>query len=808
MIDLDISRRNKLNNSLGNLKQFEATSTGIKGVLDNGFFKIDIYSESAFKIHISFDGHWDHNPYSVIKELKPVSFATEDTSDLVTISSDQLILEISKAPVRFTFKNKQGQVLNEDDNQFGVSQIGEQVTSYKKLQENERFIGLGEKTGPLDRRGSGYQHWNTDHFGYGPESDPLYCSTPFYIGLHNDVSYGIYLDNSHKSHFNFGASNDRFSSFSVDSGDMCYYFIGGDNVASIINSYCDLTGYMPLPPMWSIGYQQCRYSYYPDKEVERLAETFRDKDIPADVIVLDIHYMEKYKIFTWDGEQFPDPKRLIDRLKSLGFHVVVMCDPGIKIEDGYKAYEEGKKEDVFVKYPDGSYYSGSVWPGLCHFPDFTTEKTRKWWADQMKSYTDIGVDGYWNDMNEIATWGQMLPELIEFDFEGDRATARKGRNIYGFQMSRATYEGTKENLNGLRPFNLTRAGFSGIQRFAAVWTGDNIASDEHMMVGIRLVNSMGLTGIAFAGYDVGGFVGNANEPLFARWVQIGAFSPFFRGHSMINSRDSEPWSYGEQVEEISRNYIRLRYKLMPYLYSSFFETTQTGIPVARSLAIDYTFDDNIYDCKYQNQYLFGHGILVAPVESDKNLLKVYLPKGKWYDLLTDKQYEGNNEIVAECGIEKIPAYVKESSIIPVCPNANTNTKNLGDILEIHIYNGEDNNSFLYYEDDGESFDYQAGSFYKRLIEFNAKDKSIRIGQAAGAYASKIKQLAICLHGFDDVNTFNLNGNPAEVPTNEYRFINPISNFDPFGNETGAGLKIDNLKSIKINNDGSEVLVSW
>ena len=246
---------------------------------------------------------------------------------------------------------------------------------------------------------------------------------------------------------------------------------------------------------------------------------------------------------------------------------------------------------------------------------------------------------------------------------------------------------------------------------------------------------------------------------------------------------------------------------MPYLYSSFYETTQTGIPIARSLAIDYTFDDTIYDCKYQNQYLFGHGILVAPVESDKNLLKVYLPEGKWYDLLTDQQFDGNSEIIAECGIEKIPAYVKGSSIIPICPDANTNTKNLGYKLELHIYNGNENNSFLYYEDDGESFGYQAGSFYKRLIEFNPKDKTIRIGQAAGAYQTKIKNLAICLHGFANDN-FKLNGNSADVTTKEYRFIKPISNFDPFGNETGAGLKIDNLKIINTDNEGSEILVSW
>lgn len=807
MIDTTGISSSKLSNSLGDIKHFDVVQNGIKCLLDNAFLDITIYNQNVINVCIRTNELKDSNPYSVISQPTSENFEVSDTGEAIVICTGHFSLEITKSPARLTFKTKEGKIINQDEPGFGTSFIGEQLTTYKKLQEGERFIGLGEKTGPLDRRGSGYQHWNTDHFGYGPEADPLYCSTPFYIGIHNNLNYGIYLDNSYKSHFNFGASNDRFSSFSVDSGDMDYYFIYDDNVGGILNNYSQLTGLMPMPPIWSIGYQQCRYSYYPDKEVERVAQTFRDKDIPADVIVLDIHYMEKYKIFTWDGKSFPNPKALIDHLKELGFHIVVMCDPGIKIEDGYPAYESGTDHDVFVKYPDGTSYSGSVWPGLCHFPDFTMEKTRTWWAEHLKSYTSLGIDGYWNDMNEIATWGQMLPELIEFNFEGDKNTARKGRNIYGFQMCRATYEGTKASLGGKRPFNLTRAGFAGVQRYAAVWTGDNVASDEHMMVGVRLVNSMGLTGIAFAGYDVGGFVGNSNEQLFARWIQIGAFSPFFRGHSTINTRASEPWSYGEEVEEISKNYISLRYKLMPYLYSCFHEATQNGMPVARSLAINYTHDANIYDAQFENQYLFGPSVLVAPVESFKNLAKVYLPDGEWYDLLTDQYYEGNQEIVAECGIERLPVFVKGSGILTVCPKAKTNTTNLGDVLEVHVYNGNQGNSFTYYEDDGVSFDYQSKNYYQRDIAFDPQSRSITISPATGNFESKRKEIHICLHGFDN-QEYSLNGNSVWPEEVEYRFIDPISNFDPFGNETGAGLKINQIRMIKANNDHKEIRVSW
>ncbi|MTI38138.1 glycoside hydrolase family 31 protein [Fulvivirga lutimaris] len=803
---MDNTKNNKLSQDLGAFESFKINADGLQAKTSNGNFQIKVYDAGIIRVHIYFGETTDTNKYSVIANPIEDKFSIEDFDSLILVKTSLLQLEISKSPVRFTFRKPDGQIISTDDT-FGTSRIGEQITTYKKLQEGERFIGLGEKTGPLDRRGQGYEHWNTDSFAYGSEQDPLYCSTPFYVGLHSSLAYGIYLDNSHKSFVNFGASNDRFSSFSVDAGDMDYYFIHDNNVEGIIRKYAHLTGTTPLPPLWSIGYQQCRYSYYPDVEVERIAKTFRQKNIPADVIVLDIHYMEQYKIFTWDNKKFSKPAELVQHLKELGFHVVVMCDPGIKIEDGYTAYESGKQNDVFIKYPDGTNYSGSVWPGLCHFPDFTKESTRKWWEDNLNSYTEIGVDGFWNDMNEIATWGQMLPELIEFDFDGEKDTARKGRNLYGFQMSRATFEGTKAGLSNKRPFNLTRAGFSGIQRYAAVWTGDNVATDEHMMLGVRLVNSMGLAGIAFAGYDVGGFVGNASEHLFARWAQIGSFSPFFRGHSMINSRDSEPWAYGEQVEEISTNFIRLRYKLMPYIYSLFFEASISGLPLQRSLAIDYSFDHNIYNGLFQNQYLFGPALMVAPLESDKTLTKVYLPEGEWYEMFNDQKFEGNQEMIIECGIEKLPVFIKSSSIIPLAPKANTNTQGLGDVLEIHVYAGHHVNSFVYYEDDGESYDYENGQYYKRTIIYNPETNSITLEEVEGSFKSRYKHLKFCLHAFN-YSSFTLQDQQVAAQKHDYRFIEPISNFDPFGNETGEGLKINEVMSIATEYVNDSITLKW
>lgn len=799
------SSKSHLSKSLGNLLGWTTESAGLTGETTFGKFRVLFFNESIVKISVTQSDSFDDFSYAVVAKPSKKKIEVIENESTLIIHSESFITHVQKNPVRFRFFDLSNHVINEDDDAFGTSWNGEQITTYKKLQEGERFIGLGEKTGGLDRKGSGYQNWNTDSYAYSTGADPLYCSTPFYLGVHHHHVYGIFFDNSNKSFFNFGASNNRFSSFYADAGEMNYYFICDKSVAEILHHYSHLTGKMPLPPLWSIGYQQCRYSYYPDKEVTTLAQTFREKDIPADAIVLDIHYMEKYKIFTWSKKDFPDPKGLLDKLKSLGFQVVIMCDPGIKAEDGYHTYNSGLQKDVFIKYPDGTNYMGQVWPGWCHFPDFTKPETRAWWGEQFKDYVDLGVEGYWNDMNEIASWGNMIPENIEMDFEGDKATMRKGRNIYGMQMARSTYEGTKSLMNGKRPFNLTRAGFCGVQRYAAVWTGDNVAYDEHMLLGVRMVSNMGLAGIAFAGYDTGGFVGDANTKLFARWISIAAFSPFFRGHAMINSRDSEPWSYGEEVEQISRNFIKFRYQLLPYIYSLFYEASISGMPIQRSLAINYTHDPKIYDGQYYNQYLFGPSLLIAPVESNKDLVKVYLPEGdEWYYLYTGKKYTGNSEIILECPVSKLPVFVKGGAIIPMQPTI-SNTAEQSDLLILHVYKSEVNSSFTFYEDDGATFQHEKGDYAKRLIEF--KINSLTIQAQEGAYKSHRKKLKIVFHGWE-ITLLDITINKKSSKTNRegHHFFSPLEKFDPFYDP--EPISEEEVFSIEVEYTSEKIEFSW
>lgn len=766
--------------TIGHFQKYTRIDGGVLVHASAGSLRVLFYRHDVIKVSALRSGDFDDFSYAVATTPTTTAFDVLDQPHALILKSSSVQVVVDKGQVRVRFETLSGEVINEDDPGLGTEWIGDQVTTYKKLVEGERFIGLGEKTGGLDRRGSHYVNWTTDAYGYHGGQDPLYVSTPFYIGIHRHL-YGIFFDNTYKSFFNFGASNNRFSSFGADCGDMNYFFFAGQTIQEIIHGYTWLTGRMDMPPLWSLGYQQCRYSYYPDKEVKTLAKTFREKDIPADTIVLDIHYMDQYKIFTWDKKNFPDPQALLKELESAGFHVVVMCDPGIKVENGYHPYEDGKSKDVFLKYPDGQYYSGQVWPGWCHFPDFTKASTRDWWKNQLKAYSDLGIEGYWNDMNEIATWGHGLPENIQFDFDGQKGTTRRGRNLFGFQMARSTYEGTKALMKGKRPFNLTRSGFSGVQRYAAVWTGDNVSYDEHMLLGVRLVNSLGLTGVAFAGYDAGGFVGEANTKLFTRWISIAALSPFFRGHTMINTRDAEPWSFGEEAEQIARNYIKLRYQLMPYIYSLFHEASTTGMPVQRSLAIQWPHEARVYDGTYYNQYLFGPSILVCPAESTRDILKIFLPEGEWYSLFTGTKYQGNQEIFLECPVHRLPVFVKGGSVIPM-KKTGVNTAAATDELILHVYEGA-NSTFELYQDDGATFDYQTGQASTRRIEYTRGE--VRFGATEGTYASTYKTVTVVLHGFS-ASTVSCGSESKTVTKVDHSFFTPIEKYDPINDPEWMG----------------------
>jgi alpha-glucosidase len=778
--------------SPGNIEIVKVDANGLSFKTTNAYGSITAYSPSVVRVRLDKKALGRDFSYAVIQTPGKTMVKVVQGASEITVNTDSLKIVINCKPFAIAFYTLDGKVINQDEPGLTTSWIGDEVTTYKTMNADERFVGLGEKVGNLDRKGTAYTNWNEDNFGYSVNQDPLYATVPFYVGIHHKLNYGMFFDNTYQSDFNFGASNDRFSSFGAKGGEMNYYFIYHTRLADIITSYAKLTGRMEMPPLWSLGYQQNRYSYYPDTEVMRIANTLREKKIPSDGITLDIHYMDKYQLFTWDKKRFPDPVSLSSRLNKLGFKLTVIVDPGIKVQQDAAAYQSGVKEDVFIKYPDNKYYTGEVWPGWCNFPDFTSEKGRSWWRKQTKFFTDNGISGIWNDMNEIATWGQKMPSNVMFDYDGAKTTHLQAHNVYGMQMARSSYEGAKEHSNE-RPFILTRSGYAGLQRYAAIWTGDNRSEDNHMLLGVRLLSSLGISGMPFTAMDVGGFTGGASAALYIRWMQVGAFIPYFRNHTQLNTKAAEPWTFGEDALEISRNYINLRYELMPYLYSAFYESSQNGLPVVRSLAIDYTFNSNVYNTAYQNQYLFGSSFLVAPFESDKQFGKIYMPKGLWYDLYNDEKINGDNEIIKELTIAKLPVYVKGSSIIPMQSLVQTTAEMPTDTLVLHIYNGNVPNKFVYYEDDGKTYKYEKNEFYKRIIKFDPAKQTISLDQVAGNFASKFHYVKLLLHGFDRLK--NVKAGPTEL-----KVLNKTYTMMPaMQNSTAPGANAAGVYEVTINN---------
>ncbi len=747
---ITVNAQSRLSEQIGNVKKVTVINSGYEFELSNAYARITAYDHNTVRIRVSKQKFSDDFSYA-IDELTPKGklINLNNSGDQYTYFTDSLRIVVEGKPFRVSVYNAKNKKLVSDDAALGVSWFGNQVSCYKQLHKDEKFIGLGEKTGGINRRGNFFQHWNSDVPGYALNQDPLYSTIPFFIGIHDTVTYGIFFDNSHKTYFNFGGGADEeLFHFGADDGEMNYYVFGGSSVAQILKDYTALTGRTPMPPIWSLGFQQSRWGYNSQDQLLDIAKTFRDKKMPADVIVSDIPYMDNYKIFTWNPKGFPDPKGMMQQMKQMGFDMVTIVDPGIRIEKGYNAYETGLAGNHFAKYPGGRTYVGHVWPGRCHFPDFTKTSSRKWWGDHFKqSLVDVGVRGFWNDMNEPAAWGREFPNLIEFGEGKDKKTLFTVKNAYGSLMSRATYEGTKAVMNGQRPFILTRAAYAGIQKYSALWTGDNVASDEHMLLGFRLLNSMGVSGVPYVGMDIGGFMGNPSPELFIRWLNLAVYSPLFRNHTHIGYNYREPWLFGEYNTDKIRKILEQRYKLLPYLYSSFYTAHKTGMPINRMLPIEYTFDNKVYDGRYENQFMFGDNLLVCPATSTQQMIEVYLPgKGKWYRMSDDKVYEGGQSYMVPAPIDDVPVFVKEGAIIPM-QSVVQNTKKKGDgILYLHVWKGNSSTSFTYYEDDGETYDYEKGRSVTRLINYLPVENAIKLNGEEGNYHSRFNTIKVIYHG--------------------------------------------------------------
>lgn len=613
----------------------------------------------------------------------------------------------------------------------------------KTMKENMCFYGLGDKTGHLNKKWKHYRNWNTDNPDpHGETFEQLYKSIPFFITLDEEDAYGIFFDNSFEAHFDFGKENKDYFYFSAVDGNLDYYFIYGPTIKEVVQGYTWLTGTQKLPQLWTLGYHQSRFSYISDNRVLEVAEKFREKDIPCDCIHLDIDYMDGFRVFTWNKEGFPNPKDMIKKLEEKGFKVVTIIDPGVKKDTRYKIYNEGIKNNYFATDKDDVVYANTVWPGKSVYPDFFNLEVRKWWGNNHKVLFDAGVKGIWTDMNEPSSFEGPIPDDVKFNNDGITINHNEAHNVYGHMMSKATYEGIKA-LTSKRPFVITRAAYSGTQKYSTVWTGDNHSTWEHLRMAVPMLINLGLSGINFSGTDIGGFGSDSNGELLSRWIQFGIFSPLLRNHSIDNSRDQEPWEFDNITEDINRKYIKLRYKLIPYLYDLMWECEKNGSPVIRPLVYNYQNDVDTYECN--DQFMCGENIMVAPVvEQGVKRRLVYLPKGdNWIDFYTLEEHEGGQAIIKDAPLDICPMYIKAGSMIPKYPEQNFIGEKEIDELKVDVYLSKNTTKTVYnhYLDDGESFEYEEGIYnqYEIVID-NDEIINIKIDIKNNKYHKKYKSI--------------------------------------------------------------------
>ncbi len=715
--------------------------------------------------------------HAVVKTQWPAA-NTEitDASDALTLTTRALRVTISKQPLRITVYDSTGTPLTRDHPRKGFSWISDapspdgrttlshEVRVWHVSPADAHYYGFGEKAGPLERRGTSMTMWNSDIPAYAASADPLYQSIPFFLSLRKGKAHGLFFDNTYWSSFDMGKESRDQYSFGAEGGEVNYYVIAGPSPHDVVGRFTELVGRMPLPPKWSLGYQQCRWSYFPESRVREIAQGFRSRSIPCDVLYLDIDYMEGYRIFTWSQKNFPDPKRLIKEMGAEGFRVAVILDPGIKADSSYPAFRTGLEGNHFLRYPDGRIYYGDVWPGRCAFPDFTSRATRRWWGDQMEELIQTGVRGFWNDMNEPSVFNvpsKTVDLQVLHDDEGLFTTHAKNHNIYGLEMTRASYEGALRYNPAERPFVLTRASYAGGQRYSAAWTGDNTATWEHLALAVTMCLNLGLSGQPFVGSDIGGFIGYPSGELFARWLQLGAFTPLMRAHSVINEKNKEPWEFGDDFTATNRKTINLRYTMLPYLYAVMAEASATGIPAMRPLIFEYPDDTRFIN--ESTSFLLGPDLLVAPVLlPEARTRDVTFPGGTWYDYWTGTPFTGSRTHTVAAPLDQIPLFVREGAILPSQQVVQHTGEQPIDPLTLTVYPLEANGTAVraYYEDDGLSFDYQKGVVLRRTHAQQRIGSTllVDVGPMEGSYMPPSRALVVrCVNVAKPPITVFLNG---------------------------------------------------
>jgi alpha-glucosidase len=728
----DFGYRSKLKFSVyhtpGKLIRFQDDKTGMQIQYSRAKLYISFLTSDMVRVI------WEpgHKPlsYSIANnEWSPVILNREVTDTSIKLKTNSLELEVSKHG-DIQFKNASREILRTDlpprTNKNGW-------LADSKMRSDEHISGMGERALPLNLIGHTVTCWNKDPGGsYGSGDDPLYICTPVYFAYCHSGSYLIFYENSFPALFTFN----QISHVEFAGGQLRYYFIYGDP-DTILNRYTQLTGHPSMPPRWVFGYHQSRWGYHTEDQVRHVAQGFVDNRLPISAIHLDIDYMDGYRLFTIDQTRFPDLQRLSSDFKNQGINLVSIIDPAVKKDKTYTIYQSGLEKDVFCKVKTNQVLHGVVWPGWAAFPDFSKPETRTWWGEQYRFLLDMGIEGFWHDMNEPVSFSacndNTLPLTTLHDCEGRGGNHEEIHNLYGFLMNKAAYEALLRLRPEKRPWIISRSGWAGLQRYAWNWTGDVASTWEALRQTIITIIGLGLCGHVFSGADIGGFSGNPSPDLYLRWFQASTFFPFCRTHSAIGTKPREPWSFGEPYLEIIRNYLELRYKLIPYFYTLAWKAHQTGSPLIRPMFWHYPQWSAGWDI--EDQFFLGKDILVAPIVNEEAARVVKLPPGGWYDFWNDTYYSGEQDLKLITGLMNIPVFVRSGSIILM-----ENSRR----FEIHVY--PENNSVgqtELYIDAGDGF----GPWRIDTMEFKTiKNQSVITWKTQGKFPFPYHECLLVVHG--------------------------------------------------------------
>jgi alpha-glucosidase len=722
---------------------------------DHSQVRLQVLAADLVRVRVAFGGalpERDHS-WAIAKTAWDVPrWSVKETAGEILIVTEELEVAVHRQPLLVEFRDaKTHRSINADQLPMMRDPSSGTVVAAKRLGFEEHFYGLGEKAALLDKRRGRFTMWNSDTPAYREGTDPLYQSIPFFLGWQDGAAYGFF-DNSFRTHFDFGANHDGLAEFSADGGELNYYFFQGPSIRKILGRYAELTGHLPMPPKWALGNQQSRWSYFPDSVAEQVVAKYRADDLPLDVLHLDIHYMNGYRVFTWDPQRFPDPTAFTGKLRKQGVKVVVIVDPGVKYQPpaapaeaspttatpelaaqdkSYYVFNQGVAGDYFLKRQSGRAWVGQVWPGDAVYVDYTLDAAARWWGGLFRAYTEPSdfVDQTGKTQMDVVT-----------DDGGAHSPYAQNRNVFALGMARATYEGLLRLRPDERPYIITRAGYAGIQRYSTMWTGDNTTTWEALALSIPMFATLGLSGEPFVGADVGGFIGRAEPELMTRWYQVGFLTPFCRNHAEVTGYDHEPWRFGSYYEDIIRKYLKLRYRLLPFLYTALEEAHRTGVPMFRPLLLNYQQDYNTLTI--DDEFMVGADLLAAPIlHPGQNSRRVYLPGSLWYDFWTGKPVQGG-EVRAEAPLETVPLYVRGGAILPMGPEMNYVGEKDGP-LSFTIYPDAQGQAHLaLYEDDGLSQAYLHGAFRRTEVTYRSSPTKaeIEISAPQGTYRAQPRPL--------------------------------------------------------------------